>query len=135
MVHRVARLGRAAGAALGRTCGSVAVRAASGTGTGYGGADDYGGDSLGRLAASAVCVDPICRNRGGGHAGAAAVHHETDGQSAALGLDFRSDCVGVRDSILGRLSRAATTGGGLRVQASPESKGAEKLARRTWISY
>ena len=30
VVHRVARLGRAAGAALGRTCGGVAVRAAIG---------------------------------------------------------------------------------------------------------
>ena len=123
MVHRVARLGRAAGAALGRTCGGVAVRAAIGAGTGYGGTDDYGGDPLGRLAASVLCADPICWNRGGGHTGAAAVHHEADDQSADLGFDFGADCAGVRDSILGCVSGAATTSRVLRVQASRHFRG------------
>lgn len=119
VVHRVARLGRAIGAAVGRSCRGIAVRAAFGAGTGYGGADDYRSDPLGRLAASPVCVDPICWNRDGGHAGVAAVHHEEDGQSADLGFDFGADCAGVRDSILGRVPGTATTGRCLRVQAPP----------------
>src|SRR5215813_6370092 len=122
VVHRVAHLGRAADTALGRTCGGVAVRAAFGAGTGCGGADDYGGDPLGRLVASAVCVDVICCNRGGGHVGDAAVHHEADGQSADMGIDFGADDANVCDSLLGCVSGPATTGGSLRVQASPGAK-------------
>ena len=122
VVHQVARLGCAVGAALGRTRGGVAVRAAFGASIGYGGPYDYGGDPLGRLVACAVCVDLICRNRGGGHAGAAAVHHEANGQSADLSFDFGADCADVRDSILGRVSGPATTSGGLRVQASPGAR-------------
>src|SRR5215467_8268285 len=122
VVHRVALLGCAAGAALGRACGGVAVRAAFGAGSGYAGADDYGRNPLVRLAASAVCADPIRRNRGGGRAGAAAVLHEADGQSADLGFDFGAARTGVRDSILGRVFGAAATCLGLRVQASPRAK-------------
>src|SRR2546429_5272820 len=65
VVRRVARLGRAAGAALGRACGGVAVRAAFGAGTGYGGADNYRGDPLGRLAASAEPKKGVLGKRGG----------------------------------------------------------------------
>jgi hypothetical protein len=50
--------------------------------------------------------------------------------------DFGADCAGVRDSILGRVSGAAGTGGDLRVQASPEARAekasvAQRPARQT----
>ena len=129
VVHRAARVGSAAGPAVGWIGGGAAIRAAPGAGAGDGSADRYRSDSLWRLETPAVLADAVRGHRGDGRSGVAALPDEKDGKGANLGVNCGAARPRVRDSVLGSVSGAAAARRDLCLQAPPGTKAQANIWR------